>query len=196
MEWFTKQIEQLKPHAARIGVRAESYAERIIARLDAIHDALDTDDPDTAYRTARYTVMPGQDVDAFTVPPNQTWELTAFNLAPNVPGTAATVHLLDDYQFVGGVSGGTPTSGPGGLFFRGGSIITLRGITDTALVYLQLKVTLKKPAKLTQAAGMMEWSAMDGVPDARQSAQNESRHATPGLVAVPNPVGEAANTGL
>lgn len=182
MQFFDNIIEQYRPHAIRLGNKCDAYALRIIARLDAIAEAVSQDDPDKYYRNFRFSLQPAGVYDVVTIPTGETWRLEASSGRSGTPGTGTQVALMADGMFAGGISTASMGEGSSGYTFKGGTQIqaVAGGAPFVAGDFaLQFSVMRRKPKGYTAYAGQQEWEPYDGVPDPRQEAQETSRHTTP-----------------
>lgn len=189
------RVDAMKPHAARVGDVAVKYAERIVARLDSIHDTLSRRDFNETRRVMSFQcssggiagTVPLQEIAQ--IPTDQEW------LLENVTRSGPTVggNVLSHQAYMGiftganGTSiapGGVPRwnrpaeatqSNPGnGVLFQGGEVLSLAVYNNTpadCVVTLQFKVKTRPPVKRATTAG-----DRDPAPDALNTEDTTSRH--------------------
>lgn len=146
---FDEYEARIKSTAAVVGATATAYAERICAKLDAIHEAVT--DPEFDNRTEDFeaSILAAGPVATITVPPGEDWELV--HLAAE--GDPSIVIRHGSRLRGKWLSGGSVAVSPG-LLLRGGSEFTVSVSADT-YVYAQFRVRKPRPGRTTKATGMV-----------------------------------------
>lgn len=151
--FFDGLIEQHRPTIERTGHTVRSYAERIISRLDAIHDAIANDEWQEDRVVHTYTIGVGEKFE-LTVPMSTQWEVERFRVRAINGNTTARVRV--NGSWVGGFSTGDGTQGAAvptdNLILRGGDVLsfTEAGAAEGCEVHMQVKV--KRPAQARRRA--------------------------------------------
>lgn len=176
--------EMIRPHAVRVGQTAEAYAQRIIARLEGIQDALQDEGPerfatDTGNAVADAT---GTADVIFDTRPGQSMEL----LSLTGSGSAATgttgcaVYHTDptnELNLLHVLDYGTRFSDsfPSGEYVKGARVVVrFIGQAPGQVCTARLKLKLAAPVKARRNVG--------GAPDPRSprdEPQLMERHTTP-----------------
>jgi hypothetical protein len=176
--------EMIRPHAVRVGQTAEAYAQRIIARLDAIHGELQDEGPerfasDTASAQADAT---GTADVIFDTRPGQQMELLSLTASGSAP-TAATgcaVYHTDpaselNLLHVPDYGSRFSDSFPSGEYVKGARLVVrFIGQTPGQLCTVRLKMKLAAPVRSRRNVG--------GSPETlgpRDDPQLTERHTTP-----------------
>lgn len=162
------RVDALKPHVARAGDVAVRYADRIVARLDAIHDAMTYERFLEQRRVFHVNVGAGQTVDLAQVPTDSEWLLEAVAC-----DGAATVALTDSgaFRWISAYAGADTKVGAG-VIFQGANalqVVNVAGVTVN--VDIQVRVKSPRPVKRATTAG-----DRDPIPDSLNSEDTTSRH--------------------
>lgn len=214
---FDNIINQYRPHFESAAAVCRGYADRIVTRLDTLIALASEEDfiekrrffptPVTAVGITDVGIVP-------TVPTTQVWEIEAVNIAGQDPtvaiGGAATgaVHIIVDgiprltFDIAAG-SFGKFTPLPDSTQLQGGAQIQIRtvGLNAAAFVQLQVKIRNIGEGKHTNHTGSpfadeYEPDHNSLNPDPKQEAELTGRHAAPGVLSAPNPIGERRGNGV
>lgn len=184
MNFLDGYVQKITPLARDIGVTAQAYAERIISRLDAIHDAVESEEFTEIRFAERINTVGGQTSSEpiFEVPRGETWELEYFLGWSSDVGGATILHYLqtnkdDPSSVIFGNTTDTVKSTSGmGLQIPSGTSVWLRSTGGTGIAYIQLKRKKRKPAKNRAVTGTQE-----PTPEYFGRGVEESRHSAPGV---------------
>lgn len=189
MDFIRRYIEEAKPHVQTIGERAQATGERIIARLDRIAEAVESEEFDEHRRRCQFTTTAGAERVIAEVPTTQEWVLESLSLIPGAAGGAFVMRESGQLRYAFAVA--SPATITPDLVFGGGSRIAVT-FADGAEGYAQFKVKRHKPKTAARNAGQADVAPF-GPSDARTDASKDGRHAGPGVFHGPNPIaGRAA----
>ena len=175
-----KWEERISDAAATAGSTAIAYAERIIARLDGIQEAVTNQAFDNRTEDFEQTVTAAAPA-TLTVPAGEDWRLVY--LASSVDTVITVRH---GSRLRGRWDTAKPPQSPG-LLLRGNSEFTL-GVSVDAELYAQFEVEVPKVARRTKLTGMPAL-----VPDGQNTVdENVGRHG-PGSV-TRHPIRPTGNT--
>ena len=182
-------LEKFRPHMASAAVTASAYAERALAILEQIRENTEVDDPDQQDRRVFQGGIALNEVrDIVVVPTGETWVIRYLY----VSNTGAVLNLLIDGKVVWQSPGVTQPV----FRIRGGTQIQVQptgaGPTDFFVIF---ETQQKKPRRTGRQGGIRQYLPDHSTeePDPRQEAQQTSRHASPGVFAGNNVIGDRAD---
>lgn len=143
---FTKYEQQLQDVGTKVGTTATAYAERILARLDGIQEAVTNAEFGNRTEDFDQTVTAAVPV-TLTVPAGENWRLAYIS---------SSVDTVITIRHGGRLRGRWDTAKPPqspGLLLRGNSEFTLTVSVDAEL-YAQFEVIVPKVARRTKHTGM------------------------------------------
>lgn len=172
MQILDGYIHRFTPGAKMVGQTAQAYADRIIALLDAIHDAVLDEEFVETRRRFDVVLLAGVN-SVVQVPAGETWELDVVTIV-----AAAALSIRESGQLRYATTLTTGKTDPAlGIVFNGGADITISGTAgDTC--YLQFKRRTLNIAKRSNAAGWINGNdgATQGV-DPTAGHDGDARHA-------------------
>lgn len=174
-------MDRIGPMARDVGATAQGYAERIIARLDDIADAVRSEEFEEQRRRFPVTIpgITAADTVKFDIPPGEDWLLEAVTVSAGgnisvaignqdaVGGNLAgrSFYWIGNFPFVG-------TEAGSGVLFNGAQTLGVVANANTpALVYLQFRVRLRK-----RRAVAAVFPLADPVPDGAGAVLEQGRH--------------------
>lgn len=136
--------DQVRPHLQSAGERACSYAERIIARLDAIHEAVQSEEFEERRRRESFPLgvgvtYPAGNVDSITVPAGEHWIIEAVT-ADVAAATAIRINADDRPVWFGQFAASDTKFGQGVWLASGQQLkVSNIGAGAVSMVYVQFK---------------------------------------------------------
>lgn len=183
-------IARFEPGARRLGDTARAYADRIIARLDTIADAVESDETINQYlwKSTGAIAGSGSSGVVWEVPAGDTdYELLTVVIIG--PAAATTVRVMagdgGTVKWAGGASTDL-TAGGNGTRFRPGEQVTVQvgaggGVAGVNLQFRHIRRVTHRPAP-TGSAWIPDTDRTDNV----EEMEREERHSTPGVFQNPS----------
>lgn len=190
MQLIDSYIDKFRPDVQQAGLTARVFAERIIARLDALVLATEDQDPlehliPQQFTTAGAVVTPQ---DICMVPPGERWELEVLSMYSDA---ATTITILKDgTMLTGAVLTAAGFSAPSlnrPIKLAPGAVIQVTSTGGNVRGYMQVTKYIPKPRTVARGAGGIVLDQPGGRVDTEDQT---GRHSTPGIYAGINVNGE------
>jgi hypothetical protein len=193
---FDGYFEKLKPTLNDGVTTIQAYAERVIARLDDIVDAVQSDETLNVRRvyTPALSAAAGLSQEIAQVPTDQDWHLETVTIDTDA-GTTIRISPGSGSVANWGVTvsaAGVTSAGGNGAIFPGGSPIVITSSAGVSRVYLQFRYERRKAKRRATHAGVIVQSVTGQ--DARTESSEEVRHKGTAIWAGNNVIGERHNS--
>lgn len=159
---------RLEPASTTIREVAQTYADRILSRLDDIADGVQDEDWTEVRRPISLALGAGAPVEVATVPVGDSWEVEYIAVSGATDLTITTEGGLRFAKVFAGMDTLTP-----GTMLRSGEVVSLTS-TNAVQVFVQFRLRTRKPGRPAPGAGQPEQS-----PDA-PSEDRTGRHVQVG----------------